>query len=41
VDVTVPGGVPLGDYELRFYPAGGWTLLASSPLKVVDARAPF
>jgi hypothetical protein len=41
VDVIVPGGVPLGDYELRFYAAGGWTVLATSPLKVVEARGQF
>ena len=41
VNLTVPGDILPGDYELRFYAAGGWTLLATSPLKVVEARGQF
>ena len=38
VDLAVPSNVPLGDYELRLYAAGGWTLLArSTPFKVIES----
>jgi len=39
-DLTVPASAPLGDYELRLYAAGGWTLLATSAaVKVVPASS--
>jgi hypothetical protein len=38
IDLTVPANVPLGDYELRLYAAGGWALLATSAaFKVVES----
>ena len=40
VDLTVPASAPLGEYELRLYAAGGWTVLSTSAaFRVVAASS--